>query len=91
MIVTASDATHTSFGCGNDFDFTYFSKAYYDEALRKTHSFEQAFAMAKESVRQREQKEGLQASNPQMYMGEAMKEKLSKLERRLSKGDAIAK
>ena len=91
LIVTASDATHTSFGCGNDFDFTYFSKAYYDEALRKTRSFEQAFAMAKESVRQREQKEGLQASNPQMYIGEAMKEKLSKLERRLSKGDAIAK
>ena len=91
LIVTASDATHTSFGCGNDFDFTYFSKAYYDEALRKTRSFTQAFAMAKESVREREQKEGLQASNPQMYMGEAMKEKLSKLERRLSKGDAIAK
>ena len=91
LIVTASDATHTSFGCGNDFDFTYFSKAYYDEALRKTRSFELAFAMAKESVHQRERKEGLQASNPQMYMGEAMKEKLSKLERRLSKGDAIAK
>ena len=90
LIVTASDATHTSFGCGNDFDFTYFSKAYYDEALRKTRSFEQAFAMAKESVRQRERKEGLQASNPQMVMGEAMREKLLKLERRLSKGDAIA-
>ncbi len=90
LIITASDATHTSFGCGNDFDFTYFSKAYYDEALRNTRSFTQAFAMAKESIREREQKEGLQASNPQMYMGEAMKEKLSKLERRLSKGDAIA-
>ena len=91
LVVTASDATHTSFGCGNDFDFTYFSKAYYDEALRKTRSFEQAFMLAKESVRQREQKEGLQASNPQIYLGEAMKEKLAKLEKRLSAGEAIAK
>ena len=47
MVLTASDAKHTSFGCGNDFDFTYFSKAYYDEALRKTYSFEQAFVLAK--------------------------------------------
>ena len=86
MVVTASDATHTSFGCGNDFDFTYFSKAYYDEALRKTYSFEEAFALAKASIRERERKEGLEASNPQIYMGEAMKEKLSGLEKRLSAG-----
>ena len=86
MVVTASDATHTSFGCGNDFDFTYFSKAYYDEALRKTYSFDEAFALAKVSIRERERKEGLEASNPQIYMGEAMKEKLSGLEKRLSAG-----
>jgi hypothetical protein len=86
MVVTASDAKHTSFGCGNDFDFTYFSKAYYDDALRKMYSFEQAFALAKESIRQRELKEGLEPSNPQMYMGAAMKQKLSTLEQRLSQG-----
>jgi len=91
MVVTASDAKHTSFGCGNDFDFTYFSKAYYDEALRKTHSFEAAFVLAKESVRRREQKEGLEASNPQIYMGVAVKKKLAKLEQRLAKGEASAK
>ncbi len=91
MVVTASDAGHTSFGCGDAFDFTYFSKAFYDEALRKTHSFEKAFAMAKESIRLREQKEGLEPSNPQIYMGEAMKEKLSRLEHRLSVGVANAK
>ena len=91
LVVTASDAKHTSFGCGDAFDFTYFSKAYYDEALRKTRSFEQAFTLAKESIRQREQKEGLEASNPQVFLGEAMKAKLSTLEKRLSAGDAIAK
>ncbi len=91
MVVTASDAKHTSFGCGDAFDFTYFSKAYYDEALRKTYSFEKAFTMAKESIRLREQNEGLEHSNPQSYMGEAMQAKLSKLERRLSAGAANAK
>ena len=91
LVVTASDAKHTSFGCGNAFDFTYFSKAYYDEALRKTFSFGKAFDLAKESIRLREQKEGLEPSNPQIYMGEAMKEKLSRLERRLSAGTADAK
>jgi Peptidase C13 family len=91
MVVTASDAKHTSFGCGDAFDFTYFSKAYYDEALRKTYSFEKAFAMAKESIRRRELKEGLEPSNPQIYMGEAMKEKLSRLEKRLSAGIVNAK
>ena len=84
MVVTASDARHTSFGCGDAFDFTYFSKAYYDEALRKTYSFENAFTIAKESIRLRERKEGLEPSNPQIYVGGAMKEKLSKLEKRLS-------
>jgi Peptidase C13 family len=91
MVVTASDAKHTSFGCGNDFDFTYFSKAYYDEALRKTYSFEQAFVLAKESIRRRELKEGLEPSNPQLYMGAAMKQKLSTLEQRLSRGKEIAR
>ena len=91
MVVTASDAKHTSFGCGDAFDFTYFSKAYYDEALRQTHSFEQAFTLAKESIRQRELKEGLEASNPQLYMGAEMKEKLTRLEKRLSAGDPVAK
>jgi hypothetical protein len=91
MVVTASDAKHMSFGCGDAFDFTYFSKAYYDDALRKTYSFENAFTMARESIRQREQKEGLEPSNPQIFIGEAVKEKLSKLEKRWLVGAANAK
>ena len=83
LVVTASDAKHTSFGCGNLFDFTYFSQAYYDEALRKTHNFESAFAMARDSIQVREKKEGLEASNPQMYVGAMMKEKLAHLQKRL--------
>ena len=91
MVVTASDSKHTSFGCGNAFDFTYFSKAFFDEALRKTFSFEQAFTMARASILLREQKEGLEHSNPQIFMGEAMQAKLSGLEKRLSVGAPHAK
>jgi hypothetical protein len=91
LVVTASDAKHTSFGCGNAFDFTYFSKAYYDEALRKTRSFERAFALAKESVRRREQNEGLEPSNPQIFVGVAIRGKLAMLEKSLSTQAADAK
>jgi hypothetical protein len=91
MVITASDARHTSFGCGDAFDFTYFSKAYFDEALRKTYSFEQAFAIARKSIRLREQQEGLEPSSPQMFLGEAMQAKLSRLEKRWSAGAANAK
>ncbi len=91
LVVTASDALHTSFGCGNAFDFTYFSKAYYDEALRKTRSFERAFALARESIRRREQREGLEPSNPQMFIGAAMHGKLARLEKTLSTEAADAK
>ena len=91
LVVTAADVNHTSFGCGDAFDFTYFSKAYFDEALRKTYSFEKAFAMASESIRLREQKEGLEHSNPQIFVGDAIQAKLSTLERRLSTGVANAR
>ena len=91
MVITASDAKHTSFGCGNAFDFTYFSKAYYDEALRQTFSFGKAFEIARQSIAVRERKEGLEPSNPQMAVGDAMQAKLSRLEKRLSAEAASAK
>jgi hypothetical protein len=43
LIITAASATKQSFGCGAASDFTYLAKALFDEALRKTHSFETAF------------------------------------------------
>ncbi len=39
LVITAADAHHTSFGCGAESDFTYFGKAYFDQALRATYSF----------------------------------------------------
>lgn len=86
MVMTAADARHTSFGCADDSDYTYFSRAFFDEALRKTHSFPDAFAQAKVWIRARELKEGLDPSNPQMYIGEALARKLPLLQQRLAAG-----
>ncbi len=83
LIITATDASNQSFGCDNGEDFTWFGKAYFDEALRRTRSFDEAFQFARQAVAQREREQGLTASNPQMYVGAAIKDKLAGLEARL--------
>ena len=83
LIITATDAKNQSFGCDNGEDFTWFGKAYFDEALRRTRSFTEAFEFARQAVAQREREQKLTASNPQMYVGAAIKDKLAGLEARL--------
>ncbi len=78
LVITAADATHTSFGCGSASDFTYFGKAYFDQALRQTRSFVDAFALARRAIEEREREEGITRSYPQMFVGSAIKEKLAK-------------
>lgn len=89
MIVTASDATHTSFGCEASSEFTWFSRAYFDEALRDearrgSFSFAGAFDRARTSVAAQEKSAGFEASNPQMFVGAAMREKMKTIEARLA-------
>ena len=84
LIITAADAFHSSFGCDYESDYTWFSQAFYDEALRETFSFVEAFEAAKETVDDRERAEGYSPSNPQMFAGAAMKKKLAALEKRLA-------
>jgi hypothetical protein len=84
LIITASSATKTSFGCGHESDATYLATALFDEALRKTYSFETAFEAARKAIRTREQAQGFEASDPQMFVGAAIREKLLQVEKRLS-------
>ena len=84
LIVTATDARNQSFGCDNGEDLTWFGKAYFDEALRGTRSFTEAFELARAAVAQREREQRLSPSNPQMYLGPAMRGKLRGLEARLA-------
>jgi hypothetical protein len=83
LVITAADAHHTSFGCGARSDFTYFGKAYFDQALRTTYSFTAAFDAARRSIEAREQAEGRTGSNPQMVIGPEMARKLEAMERRM--------
>ena len=71
LVMTAADATHTSYGCGRLSELTFFGRALFDEQLRKTHSFEQAFAAAVPVIKQREIDAGKQDgfSNPQISVG----------------------
>ncbi|HUR90277.1 MAG TPA: C13 family peptidase [Ramlibacter sp.] len=88
LVMTAADATHTSFGCGSRSELTFFGRAMFDEQLRHTHSFEQAFAAAVPVIRKREQEAHKEDgfSNPQISMGEKIRPVLRELEQRLDAG-----
>ena len=79
MILTAADSQHTSFGCADDRDLTYFGEAFLQDALPKAASLAAAFQSAREAIAEREKKENLTPSNPQMWVGASMKKKLAEL------------
>jgi hypothetical protein len=81
LVIAASAADKNSFGCSNDADFTYFGKAYFDEALRKTYSFSEAFEMARPVIAEREQQAHFSGSNPQMFVGAGIKRALAEFVR----------
>jgi hypothetical protein len=83
LVITAADAHHMSFGCGAESDFTYFGKAYFDQALRTTYSFTRAFELARRSIEARERAERRTPSNPQLYIGREMALKLEAMEGRM--------
>ena len=85
LVMTAADATHTSYGCGRLSELTYFGRAMFDEQLRKTRSFEQAFANAVPLIKQREIDAGKDDgfSNPQISVGSGIRPFLKSLEERL--------
>jgi Peptidase C13 family len=86
LVMTAADATHTSYGCGMRSELTYFGRAMFNEALRVTHSFEQAFAQAVPVIKKREEEAGKEDgfSNPQIFIGSQIKPLLSNLEKQLA-------
>jgi hypothetical protein len=85
LVMTAADATHTSYGCGHGSELTFYGRAMFDEALRETWSFEEAFARAREVIDQREKEAKKEDgfSNPQIRMGASVGRQLQVLERQL--------
>jgi hypothetical protein len=85
LVMTAADATHTSFGCGVGSELTFFGRALFDEELRRTHSLEKAFAAAVPVIRKREEdaRKADGFSNPQIQVGDKLRPVLRELEQRL--------
>lgn len=77
MIMTASAADRTSFGCSNTSEMTYFASAYFKDALAETTDLEEAFYKAKKIIEARESSENLTPpSDPQIFIGENIRKAL---------------
>ena len=76
IVITAATADRTSFGCEAGRDFTYFGEAYFRDALARTRSFTEAFALARSAVAKKEAEEKLTPSLPQMWAGPAIAARL---------------
>jgi hypothetical protein len=81
LIFTAAAADKASFGCANENEYTYFGEALFKNMDDKPYRFVEHFVQAMEKIRQRELHENLIPSEPQLFIGKLMKEKLKLLER----------
>jgi len=82
MVITASAPERTSFGCRDGEQWTDFGRAYFAEALSQAASFEGAFRIARGRIAEREAREGLTPSDPQIFVGPGIREQLQRLETR---------
>ena len=76
LIVTAARSDRSSFGCGNENDWTYFGDAYFNHALRAETSFIDAFNTATGLIAAWEKRDGLTPSEPQIFVGAGIRSKL---------------
>ena len=85
VIMTASASDRQSFGCGSKSEFTYFGNAIFREQLSKKFNFLSAFENALISIQQREKKEKIKPSMPQLFIGDKIRLKLDGLGAELEK------
>ncbi|MFZ6645602.1 C13 family peptidase [Undibacterium sp. TJN25] len=79
LVITAAAADKTSFGCSNEADFTYFGKAYFEEALNRTDSFIVAYDLALPGISARERAQGFEHSDPGIFVGKNIESRLQQL------------
>jgi hypothetical protein len=79
MVITASRGDRASFGCRDGEQWTDFGRAFFKEALPATGSFEGALRRARELIAQREAAAKLTPSEPQIFVGDAIRERLQAL------------
>lgn len=85
-IVTAADAAHSSFGCEEDRELTWFGEAFLKDALPGASSLEDAFHKASGLIARREETEHETHSNPQLSMGGLIRRKLGELKAEKAEG-----
>lgn len=85
LVATAAAADRTSFGCGNEFDFTYFGEALFKDQLQQQSSLLAALQQAKLAIGEREKRERLEPSLPQLSVGTAIEPKLQRLSMEIRK------
>nr|WP_312973458.1 C13 family peptidase [Pseudomonas sp.] len=79
LLMTAARADRVSFGCSEEADFTYFGRALFAEALQQTGDLQEAFELARAAVAEREQADGFEPSEPQIWAPVAVLERWSSL------------
>lgn len=79
MIVTAAHADRSSFGCDDVRELTYFGEAFLRDAMPVSRDLLDAVARAKNLIAEREESEGLEPSEPQLFVGGQMKAKLAEI------------
>lgn len=83
LIITAAAADRASFGCSNESDYTYFGRAFFDQAMREHSTIKSAFNEAAETVAKWESAQGFEPSEPQWVIGKNMELMLPQLEQHL--------
>ncbi len=78
-IATAAAPDRKSFGCSNENDFTYFGEALLKHQLQSEYSLPVAFSQATAEIAERETRENLTASKPQVDIGASIAPLLDKL------------
>jgi hypothetical protein len=82
LVLTASAADRASFGCGHRSDATFFGEALFQHGLAHSDSLLAAFEAARGQVAEREKAGAFTPpSNPQIFVGPAMADKLRELDR----------
>jgi hypothetical protein len=77
FVMTAADATHTSFGCAPERDWTYFGDAFFRQSLHPGADFAKAFDHARVLIQGWELMDHDPPSNPQAHFGQALVDKLA--------------
>lgn len=90
LVITASRADRTSFGCSNEREWTYFGDAYFNHALRRTRSLLEAFELARDKVSEWERRDKIVSSEPQISVGADIRDRLQTIARSLDQVDAVA-